>query len=112
QKFNVGFVYVMTNKSMPNLVKIGFSELLPEDRATDLYNTSVPTPFDIEFRMMTSCPRVVERNTHERLSYCRVNRNREFFEISVEVAIEAIRLSALQSVGINHWNSSTPHKLN
>jgi len=40
QKYTVGFVYVLTNESMPDLVKIGYTSRLTEDRAQELYTTS------------------------------------------------------------------------
>ena len=31
-----GFVYVMSNKSMPGIVKVGMSTKMPEERAKEL----------------------------------------------------------------------------
>lgn len=111
EKLSVGFVYVLTNTSMPNIVKIGLTSYLPEDRAKQLFNTSVPTPYEVAFRLMTSHPRAVEKKAHELLSDFRINKNREFFEISVKLAIEKVRLSSLEASGIEQWDSSVPHKI-
>jgi len=40
-----GYVYILTNPSMPGLVKIGRSKNGGRKRASDLYQTGVPTPF-------------------------------------------------------------------
>ncbi|MBF6353622.1 GIY-YIG nuclease family protein [Nocardia higoensis] len=42
-----GFVYILTNKKMPGLVKIGMTGRLIGDRVRELYNTSVPVPFEV-----------------------------------------------------------------
>ena len=42
-----GFIYVMTNPSMPGIVKVGMSKRVPTERAldNDLNSTGIPTPF-------------------------------------------------------------------
>ena len=44
-----GWVYIITNKSMPNLVKVGFSTKDPQTRADDMYSTGVPHPYVVEY---------------------------------------------------------------
>lgn len=41
---SIGFVYVLSNESMQNLIKIGFTHSLAEDRSRQLFNTSEPNP--------------------------------------------------------------------
>ena len=42
-----GIVYVLTNPSMPGMVKIGMTERSEMDaRLKELYTTGVPLPFD------------------------------------------------------------------
>lgn len=109
--FSVGFVYVLTNKSMPGLVKIGMTRWLPEDRAKVLFSTGLPTPFNVEFRLISSCPEIVERKVHELLADYRVNKKREFFELSVKNAIDAVCAVSVETGRISEWESSAPHKL-
>lgn len=88
-----GFIYVLSNPSMPGIVKIGRSTRHPELRALELYNTSsgVPTPFVLEFAIYCKEDHeATEEDCHEELSYCRVNGSREFFRICVELAVEAV----------------------
>ena len=57
-----GFVYLMTNPSMPNLVKIGVSDKDPEEhRVRELSNTSVPEPFKVEYYAFTRDPYSLRR---------------------------------------------------
>lgn len=107
----IGFVYVLTNPFMPDLVKIGYTGLLAEDRADALFTTSVPAPFLVEYRSMTSRPRKVEFRSHALLRTQRVNKRREFFRVSVSEAIEAVRLSAVDIAGIESWEKFEPHIL-
>ena len=96
---------------MPGLVKIGHTGRLAEDRADDLFTTSVPVPFSVEYRATTSRPIKVERRAHALLHTQRVNRRREFFSVSVDDAIEAVRLSAVEVAGIESWERPEPHTL-
>ena len=109
----VGFVYVLTNPATPHQVKVGRTDLLPEDRARDLYegNTSVSDPFEVTFIAMTSRSAAVEKRTHERLRDHRINPRREFFGVSVDVAIEAVRHATVEVAGILSWVASRPHLL-
>lgn len=107
----IGFVYVLTNCSMPSKVKVGRTNLLPEDRAKQLDTTGVPEPFETVYRMMTSFPNAVEKAAHRLLRKTRVRNSREFFSASVNEAIEAVRLAAIDVAGINSWASPGPHVL-
>ncbi len=102
---SVGFVYVLTNKAMPGLVKVGFTMSLAEDRSLSLYTSGVPEPFVIAFRSATSWPRKVEQHAHKLLAAQRHNKSREFFRISAEEAILAIREALLCDGGIANWDA-------
>lgn len=101
----VGFIYVLTNAAMPDMVKVGITNRLSEDRANDLDRTNVPLPFDIAYRALTSRPTEVERRAHELLTEHRVNPRREFFAVSPEQARDAVRQALLDAGGIESWQS-------
>lgn len=104
---DTGFVYAMVNPTMPNIIKIGFTTLLPEDRARDLSSGSgVPAPFALAFRALTMRWRAVERLIHRRLDGGRVSPRREFFSVSLEKAIETVREAILDVNGIHAWDRS------
>ena len=44
-----GYVYILTNPSMPGLVKVGKTTTTPNQRMSELHSTGVPTPFELEF---------------------------------------------------------------
>ena len=81
-----GQVYILTNPSMPGLVKIGHTERDSGLRASELYTTGVPAEFEVYWSVEVSNPRQVEMDTHRRLAGYRSNPKREYFEISPEEA--------------------------
>ena len=87
----LGWVYVLSNPSMPGLVKIGQSSNDPELRADDLYTTGVPTRFRVEYKGLYEGYASLERRIHTRLSEARASESREFFRIDVEEAIGILR---------------------
>ncbi|MFD6467194.1 GIY-YIG nuclease family protein [Streptomyces goshikiensis] len=104
-----GFVYVMQNAAMQDLVKIGFTTKLPEERAHDLSKpTGVPLPFGVSFRALTMRWREVERMVHQQLADHRVSR-KEFFTVSVGEAVETVRECVLAVNGIGAWEPTSRH---
>jgi hypothetical protein len=81
---NTEYVYCMSNKSFStNLVKVGWTRNNPAIRANQLFTTGVPTPFVVEFMVLTAHGRDLEGRIHNHLASCRVSGSREFFNISV-----------------------------
>lgn len=87
-----GYVYVLSNKSMPGLVKIGRSIHGGRKRADDIYRnaTGVPTPFEMVFEIYTEDCRYLEAAVHEALQEWRVDPDREFFKVEGYTAVQAI----------------------
>jgi hypothetical protein len=89
-----GFVYILSNPAMPNLLKIGKSDRDPSAfRAAELYTTGVPQPFKVEYFAYVDKHHELEVIIHSRLSNLRPNSNREFFTVGVEEAVIVIRQS-------------------
>jgi hypothetical protein len=86
-----GFLYVMTNQSMPQVVKIGFSTKDPAIRADDLSGTSVPTPFTVHYDVLIDDPYSLEQVIHNRLREEGFGAGKEFFSISADAAVSKIR---------------------
>lgn len=76
-----GFVYVLSNEIMPDIYKIGFTDRSPRQRAADLSNTSIPTPYDVIAHWEVENPVGVEKELHKLFSDKRVANNREFFKL-------------------------------
>ena len=81
---NTEYVYCMSNTSFcPNILKVGWTKNNPALRANQLYTTGVPTPFVVEFMILTAHGHDLERRLHNHLARCRVSGSREFFNISI-----------------------------
>lgn len=83
-----GFVYVMTNQSMPGLVKVGFTTRPPSLRAQELSAaTGVPGSFVVEYYAEHADARMQEGYFHDDNAQFRVDGS-EFFSMSLEAAID------------------------
>ena len=71
---------------MPGILKVGMTERTPEERAKELFTTSVPLPFKIEFAKRVKDPKGKESSLHLLLEQYtdRVYPRREFFRVSPE----------------------------
>ena len=90
----MGIVYILTNKGMPNLVKIGYTERTAKDRANELYDkiTGVPMPFNVAHEEICENPQELETLIHKEFDELRPNKYREFFEFSeLSEAIQKIK---------------------
>lgn len=96
-----GYVYILSNPSMPGLVKIGKTTCETEVRASQLYQTGVPTHFKIEHDVYSPDCHELERDIHLELQEQRLNLGREFFRISVEDAIK--QLDSVHECQVNNW---------
>ncbi|MGI4808528.1 MAG: GIY-YIG nuclease family protein [Janthinobacterium lividum] len=83
------YVYVITNASMPCLVKVEWTKDL-EARARKLSSgTAVPTQFEVAWACEVASP-AIEALAHERLAWCRFSGRREFFRCDMATAVRAI----------------------
>lgn len=90
-----GYVYILTNKSMPGLIKIGSTKRSPEQRRRELSQpTGIPTDFEIAYEIFSCNIKELERKIHLELENFRLNSNREFFKAELNDAIALIRLKA------------------
>lgn len=91
-----GWVYILSNPEMPELLKIGFTERDPLSRAKEIsQDTGVPSEFIVDYQVYSSRPYELERKVHELLHEYRLNNNREFFRCTHASAIEAIKQAIL-----------------
>lgn len=96
-----GYVYVLTNPAMPGLVKIGKTVRSVEGRASELYQTGVPVPFEVYASVLTPDCDALERAMHESFAAFRVSNGREFFQVEPNVAFR--RLDDLHLEMVNEW---------
>jgi len=86
-------VYILTNPSMPGIVKIGkTTQSDVEHRMSQLYSTGVPLPFKCEYAVEVNDCHKAEQALHIAFDPYRVNPRREFFDIAPEQAIAILKL--------------------
>ncbi len=80
-KTEIGWVYVLTNEAMPELVKIGHTFDDPWERSNQLSRpTGIPMPFEVLYAHKTRFPRETEAWVHNYFRHERVS-EREFFRL-------------------------------
>jgi Protein of unknown function (DUF1566)/T5orf172 domain len=84
-----GWVYVITNKAMPGLIKVGYTLKDPILRGVELDNTGAPHPYVVQYEVFVYEPREIEQRAHSELSDFR--EAKEWFKCSIGEAVTAIR---------------------
>lgn len=87
------YVYVLSNPSYPQELKIGYTKKHPEVRAKQISRgTGVLYPFKVEWAFNCHNGEFLEREVHKHLAQHRVRNDREFFQVSLEEAKRVITL--------------------
>jgi hypothetical protein len=91
-------IYILTNEAMPGLVKIGYTTDLRQ-RMRELSSPSgVPLAFECHYAAEVPEHVKVEGLMHQLFSEHRVNPRREFFRISPEKAVTALKIGGFKDV--------------
>lgn len=83
-----GYVYIISNKAMPGIFKIGFTLKDPVLRAQQLNSTGIPHPFVVEYEILVDEPHDLEQRVHKILQ--EFNENKEWFRCSFAQAVQVI----------------------
>jgi TPR repeat protein len=95
-----GYVYILLNASLNGIVKIGKTQNNPNEEAKELSTaTGVPTPFFVAYSSYFKDCDAGEIFVHRQLANYRLAVNKEFFRVSKQQAIEAVR-EAESSLGV------------
>jgi hypothetical protein len=93
------WVYVLSNPSMPDIVKIGYTKLDPQERSNQIgRGTGIPQEFYVEWAYKCFNGEEIEREVHKYLKKQRVNTNKEFFRVSVGEAKRVIMLVGVKYI--------------
>lgn len=94
-----GYIYIMTNPGLPNMVKIGFAKDV-ESRRQQLSTTNVPYDYEI-YATYETRGTIEDKKLHKLIDNLnpnlRVNKRREFFLMSPEEAFELLESIAIIS---------------
>lgn len=109
-----GYVYLLSNSSMPGLVKVGFTERPLEERLAELSAASgVPSPFVLEYSILVEDQSAAEEEIHAALDAYRVNDSREFFRVETREARRVLqdKILALTIDQLTKLNSDSQSKI-
>lgn len=82
-KTKQGSVYILSNPSMPNIVKIGVTQDSVANRCKTISKpTGVPSPFEVEYECTVDDCYKIEKALQAAFAPYRVSENREFFKVS------------------------------
>ena len=81
-----GYVYILSNRAMPGLLKVGYTTRSMPERLSELNSTGVPTSFVIEIYIEVDNAPKCESLLHRALGSHHYEK--EFFKIPVYKAVE------------------------
>lgn len=93
-------VYILTNESMPDYIKIGITGRELISRMKELDGTSVPLPFEVYYAAIVEDAAKEEDWLHSIFADRRARPNREFFKMNPEYAALALKRIAISEVKI------------
>lgn len=92
-------IYILINEAMPGYVKIGKTSTNLEQRIRELSaSTSVPLPFTCFYACTVKNVAFVEHQLHDAFDNNRINPKREFFQISPERVVSALKLVEIEDI--------------
>ena len=103
-----GYLYILSNPAFPDLLKVGKTADTPESRVRQLNSTGVPSAFIVNASFMVNEPAQIEAAAHKVLADFRHSKNREFFNVSLAVALETIFPLVLKDLANGAQSSSEP----
>ena len=86
-----GWIYVLSTRELRDLLKIGMTTRTVEQRAREInHATGVAMPFGVRRCWRVSNPTKAEIQVHQVLHDFRFRKDREFFQVSFDVAVKHI----------------------
>ena len=87
------WIYILSNPTIPDTLKIGYTNLSPELRAKQISSsTGVVVPFKVEWAFRCFDGNLMESEVHEALKEYGISNQREFFQVDLEEAKNIITL--------------------
>ncbi len=83
-------MYILTNRAMPDYVKIGFTTKDLDKKMTELLKENSPHPFQLFFAKKVDDYKTVEKDLHFELGTNRSHPTRNFFNLTTQQAFNAV----------------------
>jgi hypothetical protein len=88
---NAGWVYILSTRELPELLKIGMTTRTVEQRTREINTaTGVAIPFGVRACWRVHSPSAAEKIVHAALADARIRGDREFFRIEYSIAKKRI----------------------
>jgi len=100
-----GFIYFLTNVSIPGLIKIGHTTTSIETRLKQLNSTGVAAPFELAVCISVPNSAQTEQNVHKALSKRRYSDEREFFSGSISEVLAEVMPFVLKNIAESNAGS-------
>lgn len=94
-------VYILTNQSMPEYIKIGFTHGDVHDRIKQLDRTGTPLPFEVYYAATVENAEKEEKWLHSIFADRRARDSREFFKMNPEYATLALKRVEIKETTID-----------
>jgi len=102
----VEYVYILVNKSIPGMVKIGMTTKTPDERAHEISShTGIPTPWVPVFSFKCYRSDLLEEEIHEYFAAQRVSDQREMFTVDSYTAQKVIETLGQKYSSVLHADS-------
>lgn len=97
-------IYIMTNPSFPDWIKIGRCSDLAKRIKSLSQNSAVPLPFECFYACRVLNGPDIESKIHTIFSDQRVSHRREFFKTDPEKVVKVLELVAIEKIDVNDQN--------
>ena len=94
----LGVLYILTNQSMPGLVKIGLTTTNVEQRMRELDTTGIPLPFECFSAWEVTDAAMAEKALHVAFGDHRIRERREFFRLSPDKPTAVLKAFGIRNV--------------
>lgn len=99
--FGKGFIYILSNPSMPSIYKVGLTRNSVQQRMQELNTTGVPRPFELvkKYEVHETKLLEIEQLAHSKLTSKNIHHGKEFFEGRIELIYEAVEDAIYEVTG-------------
>lgn len=94
-------IYILTNQSMPEYIKIGFTHGDVNERIKQLDRTGTPLPFEVYYAATVENAEKEEKWLHSIFADRRARDSREFFKMNPEYATLALKRVEIKEAKID-----------
>lgn len=94
-------IYILTNQSMPEYIKIGFTHGDVNERIKQLDRTGTPLPFEVYYAATVDNAEKEEKWLHSIFADRRARDSREFFKMNPEYATLALKRIEIKETKID-----------